>query len=66
MKTRGRTKLFKSGDTLNRQTALVTYIEYGMTKTAVFRNEGCHERAAAKMGALRATGRTIVSFTSGS
>ena len=65
-KTRGRSKLFKSGESLNQQTALVTYIEYGKTKTAVFRNDGCLERATAKMNHLRRNGRQIVSLTSGS
>jgi len=62
-KTRGRNKLFKSGESLNRETALVTYIEYGVTKTAVFRNAGCKERATAKVNRLRAAGHTIISLT---
>ena len=64
-KTRGRNKLFKGSENLNRETALVTYIEYGKTKTAVFRNDGCLKRATAKMNHLRAAGRTIISFTGG-
>jgi hypothetical protein len=54
-KTRGSSKLFKGSN----ETALVTYREDGMTKTAVFRNDGCQERAAAKAKRLS----NVVSIT---
>ena len=58
-KTRGRNKLFKAGESLNQETALVTYREGRTTKTAVFRNAGCQERAEAKAKRLR----NVVSIT---
>jgi len=61
-KTRGSSKLFKSQDGGN-ETAIVTYREDGETKTAVFKGEGCAERATEKMQGLRENGATIVSYT---
>lgn len=57
-KTRGSSKLFKGAN----KTALLTYVENEETKVAVFRNEGCRDRAVEKMNELEATGVSILSF----
>ena len=55
-------QLFKTeiSTRLNMETAILNWTEpNGQTKTATFRNEGCKERALAKMRRLERLGCTV-------